>query len=250
MLAATVAAVYDANYAGYSGVAGRERRLYDPYSRDMYFGEGYQKPFVNYGSKGPTYRVTNTGAKSAYSSVFNLETNTFTSQGRTPGRISNFDSGVRGYTRVDRYVDLLPWYPADQSLESLPVYPHGSARVISLGGPLGAADLNKPGPRTQLFITLKNLPPVPDNMIYEAWFFDAETEYPLSVGLMKNGIELTSSLFFEFRRQIEPFDAVVITREPYPDTNPMPNEIVLWGDIDPVRTNDGKLNTAALERLR
>lgn len=244
-----VAAVYDVSYSGYSGQPSRERRAYDPYSREQYFGEGYVRPYVNYGSKGPTYRATNTGAKSAFSSVYNLDTNAYAARGRDPSKISNWDPNVRGYPRLDTYVDLLPYSPVETTYEPSAVMSKGTARVVSAGNPYGAADLQKRWLRGQVFIQMKNLPPVAENEVYEAWLFDDETEYSLSIGLLKSGAEYTSSLYMEIARLLSPFDAVYITKEPFPDVDPSPGEIVIWGDI-PQNRDETTVPTSYFDRLR
>jgi len=237
LLSGVAVAVYEAGYGGYSGVAGRERRLYDPFSRDQYFGEGYTKPYVNYGSKGPTYRVTNTGAKSAYSSVFNLDTNAYTSRGRDPAKISNHDPNVRGYGRIDEAVDLLPYSPVEQSFDDQPTISKGTARIVSSATPYGSDNSNKAAIRSSIYIHLQDLPPLGENEIYEAWLLDEDSEYALSLGLVTTGQQFTGYLSAEIARLLLPFDAVMITREPFPDLDPNPNgEIYLYGYLDDSRT--------------
>ena len=238
---------YDTNIDGYSGQLARDRRSYDPYSRARYFGYDYNKQFINYGSKGPTYRVTNTGAKSAFSSVFNLDTNAFSSRGRDPSKISNWDPNIRGYARLDKSVELLPFAPVDQFISSRLALAKGTARVLSTGDQYGAG-LNKPYPRTQIFIQIRNLPPLSDNQIYEAWLVDDQTEYAISMGVMKSG-GLTSQLNWEFRRLTHMFERVWITREAFPDIDPSPGEIVLEGSFVESRTGLKPL-AIGLERVR
>lgn len=248
MVISTVTAIHDVSYGGYSGIAGRERRQYDPFSREQYFGEGYQKEFVNYGSKGPTYRVTRTGQKSGFSSVFNLDTNAFSNRGRDPSKISNFDSRMRGYPRIDVIVDLRPFSPVSAQFAGDAALAKGTARVLSVGNAYGTVT-NEKYPKTQVFIQTQFMPPIGEEEIYEVWLFDEETEYSLSIGLMKIGNELTGQLFFEFPRIVEEFDAVMITKEAFPDLDPTPNEIVLWGDIRPSRESESKIS-ANIDRLR
>jgi len=222
--------VYDSNTGAYTGQIARDRRLYDPNSRDRYFDEDYVWQYWNLGMKGPNDRMANTGAKSAYSGVFNLDTNTFSNQGRDPGHISNWDPNVRGFARVDRAVDLLPFSPIATTFSPEEKLQRGVARVLSFGDAYGST-LNKAAPKTQFFVQAINLPPLGENEIYEAWLFDAESEYPLSLGLMKTGSGLSIQLYSQMSRMVYMFDSVMITREPYPDNDPNPSEIVLWGDF-------------------
>jgi len=241
-------AIHDAHIGGYSGQTARIRRENDPYSRQLYFGEGYTKPFYNFGSKGPTYRFTNTGAKSAYSGVFQLDTSEYRPQGRNPRRISNWDPKMRGFDTVDEVVTLLPYYPVEISFGNLYTQARATARVVSRGNAYGST-LNDPYPRTQFFIATKNMPPVGDGEIYEAWLYDKETEYAITLGFIKIGPDLTGDLFFEIRRKVKPYDSIMITREPWPDIDPSPHEIVLMGDIPTTRSVLGP-NTASLQRVR
>jgi hypothetical protein len=253
LLAGTVLAihdfqVYDYNIDSYTGQVGRDRRAYDPYTRERYFGSDYDRQLVNYGMKGPTNRVINTGAKSAFSSAFNFDTNTFSNRGRDPSYISNFDPDVRGFNRLDRYVDLLPYSPVEQEFNFDETLAKGTVRILSTGNQYGAG-LNKAYPRSQIFLQARNLPPIGDGEIYEAWLLDAETEYALSLGLIKSGQGLTSQLVWEIRRLVHMFDYVMITKEPYPDLDPSPGEVVLFGDINKPRINEDPA-ASAFDRLR
>ncbi len=258
LLAGTVLAihdwtVYDYNIDGYSGQVARERRQYDPYSRERYFGIDYNREFVNFGSKGPTDRLIKTGAKSGFSSVFNLDTNTLSNRGRDPSKISNWDPGMLGFARLDASIDLLPYSPVEEVAAHEAILAKGTARILSTGNQYGAG-LNKPYPRSQIFVQAINLPPVGESEIYQAWLLDAETEYPLSVGLMKAGAGITgagytSELIFEIRRLVHMFDYVMITREPFPDSDPGPGEVILFGRIDPARTRLAT-PTSFFKRLR
>jgi hypothetical protein len=240
--------VYDDNFYGYSGQLGRDRRAYDPFTRERYFGQDYQRQFVNYGLKGPPNRVLNTGFKSGFSPVFNLDTNTYSNRGRDPAYISNFDPKIRGYARLDRYIDLLPYQPVEQLVGPDLVIARGTARILSTGNQYGAG-LNKALPRSQFFITIQNLQPAPAGYVYEAWLSDAETEYAMTLGILKSGTGLTTSMVNEIRRQVHMFDYVMVTKELYPDPDPGPGEIILMGDINKPRI-DTTPETSAFDRLR
>lgn len=214
---------YDSNVDSYSGSVAGERRISNTSTRTRYFGIDYQKNLVNYGSKGPNVNII-------YSSAFNLKTNSFSNRGRDPSKISNFDPNMRGFARLDVSVSLLPYQPAVQTIGTSTTAPSGTAKIFSTGNEYGSGS-NKPYPKTQVFVNVASLPPVGDNEIYEAWLVDKETNYALSLGLLKSGIGLTSSLFFEISRAVHMFDSVMITKELYPDANPKPGEIVLLGKI-------------------
>ncbi|MEM3154517.1 MAG: hypothetical protein QW165_03045 [Candidatus Woesearchaeota archaeon] len=227
--------VYDQNVDSYTGQIARDRRIYDPYTRQRYFGVDYQRQFVNFGAKGPTDRLMLSGRKSAFSSVFNLDSNSLSNQGRDPAKISNWDPKVRGYPRLDRSVELLPYNPLGAVLGPQKTIARGTARLYSTGNEYGAG-LNKPSPRTQIFIQGINLEPLGKNEIYMAWLYDAESEYAWNIGVLKGTTPLTLQLVTEFRRQAHMFDEVWITKEPFPSDDPTPHTIVLVGTINPART--------------
>jgi len=245
-----VSGSYQGGYGGYGGEPARLRRQYDPYSRELYFGENASRSLLmNLGQKGPNYRYTNTGRKGAYSGKFNLDTNAFIPQGRYPGRISNWDPNMRGFAQIDRTVYMYPPEGYDLSVTNKALMPQGTARVVSLGDQVGSG-LNKPYPKTQVFIQTKNLPPPQDYEAYEGWLFDEKTEYPLSLGLFKNSVKFTSQLYFTIFRSALPFNAVMVTREDLRDPNPSPGEVVLYGTMDPVRTQTSQLGYIYAQRVR
>jgi hypothetical protein len=227
--------VYDVNIDSYGGQIARDRRIYDPYTRERYFGGGYVREFINFGSKGPTDRLMNTGFKSAFSSVFNLDSNSLSNQGRNPAKISNWDPEMRGYARLDRSVELLPYSATGEVIGSTATIAKGTARLFSTGNAYGAG-FNKPYPNTQIFMQAINLEPLDQNQVYVGWLYDYETEYALNVGMMKGTIPTTLQLVFSIPRSIVMFDEVWITKEPFPSVDPNPHQIVLLGVINPPRT--------------
>lgn len=213
---------------GYSGYDARERRLTDPYSRENFFGQDYYKPYQNFGSKGPTNRLLNTGSKSAYAGAFTFDTNAFSARGRDPSKISNNDPGMRGYQRQDSIVYLEPFGVTAANRE--PIVGKGTARIISKGDERRSQN-DYSEFQTQVYLQTQNLPPLPEDEVYEAWMFDDESEYALSIGVFTTSIKLTHQLVFEIQRSLLPFDAVMVTREKFADSDPRPGEIVLYGDI-------------------
>jgi len=227
---------------GYTGQWGRDRRAFDPYSRQQYFSADYQSPYWNYGKKGPTNMVVNTGMKSAYHTAFNLDRNSFIAQGRNPGKLSNWDPNVRGYTRYDKIVKL---FSADGLIvNGGSVFPRGTARVVSYGDRYSTGirkDWQK-ATRSQIWIQVRDVPPAPDvppvgvDKLYEAWLKDYESGYMLSLGFLESGAKNTLQMYHEFNRVITSFDEVVITLEDYPDVNPGPSgRVITSGAINPER---------------
>lgn len=240
---------FNDNVLGYSGEPARERRLtIAPFSRELYFGYGYNRAYVNYGSKGPTYRSTNTGAKSANSAVFNLDTNEYSTRGRDPSKISNWDPGVLGYARIDRSVSLYAYDPTGISFNFDESISRGTARITSFGNAYGAG-YNQPYPTTQILVQTKNLPPVDQDYVYEVWLQDKESEYSITLGLIKNGLDPNGQLVTVIPRLVDQYDYVLVTKEPFPDIDPGPGEIVVMGQINPSRT-EVRPSTALLEHMR
>jgi len=250
--------VLDPDTEGYSGYKARDRRIYDPFSRGRYFGAGYAREYVNYGAKGPTYRVTNTGSKSAYSATFNIDTNAVIPRGRSPKNLARYDPKIRGFNIIDEVVELLPYEPSQAQFSGFDTTPRGTARVVSLGDIYGAT-LSDPFPRTQIFINLINLPPLgagyrgtPLNtgLVYEAWLVDDESEYAMSLGIFEYRSGLTAQLRFENRFLADKFDELRVSVEPYPDNDPRPGEIILSGRIGPTRTNYLAPSSYTFQRIR
>ncbi len=257
MVLATAIAAYglgensrEAGYGGYTGETARARRGYDPLSREQYFGTDYIREFTNFGSKGPTSRIQLTGAKSAYSGVFNLDTNSFVNRGRDPSRISNWDPNVKGQSRLDVSVDLLPYDPVDLQLANQALYTKGTMRIVSEGQAYGSGQ-NTAEPRTRILVQTRGMEPRGQDKFYEVWLVDDETEYALSIGLIKSGIQNTGQLSFEMNRMVDMFEAVMVTAEPYVDNTPGPDgDIVLYGRIDEARVSTLPLGSEANLRYR
>jgi len=233
----TVSALYGISYDTYSGQAARERRsTFDPYSRERYFGEGHVQTFGGFGSKGPvTGTLVGTGAKSAYSGTFNLDTNEFWRRARSPGRISNWDPQMRGFSRIDVAVPLYPYtfverdYPTGE-LGGTNHLTKGTARVLSLSNSQKSAFYSRE--QGSVHMKIRELVPASSEELFEAWLVDDESEYFLSMGLFNTGIAGTASLDFSIHRPLIGYDRVVITKEPFPDRDPRPsNNVVLVGAI-------------------
>jgi len=230
---------------GYAGVNSRLVRADDPFSRYRYFGPDYQYPFAGYGSKGSSSK--NFGEKGTTSSAFNLDTSSRTPQGRNPARISNVDPNFRGYSKVDTSVKLEPF--TQQFFAGQLKYAQATARLVMKGAAYGQGT-NEAIPSSEVSIQTKNLLPLGNDNIYEAWLVDEDTEYALAIGFLRSGIDLASSLRFSFSRSLAPFDAVMITVEPFPDTDPRPGETILYGSINPARNVLRTSPSSAPETLR
>lgn len=238
----TVSALYGISYDTYSGQAARERRsTFDPYSRERYFGEGHVQTFGGFGSKGPvTGTLVGTGKKSAYSGTFNLDTDEFWRRSRSPGRISNWDPRVRGFSRMDVAVPLYPYsfverdYPTGAAT-GINHLSKGTARVLSLSNSFNSAFYTRE--QGNVHMKLRELPPVSKEELFEAWLVDDDSEYFLSMGLFNTGISGTASVDFSINRPLIGYDRIVVTKEVFPDRDPRPsNNVVLVGEIETPRS--------------
>jgi hypothetical protein len=54
----------------------------------------------------------------------------------------------------------------------------------------------------------------------------------MSLGIFQpSDIGRVASLDYTSSTPLDPFESIVVTTEPFPDSNPMPGEVVLAGDI-------------------
>ncbi|MEM4263340.1 MAG: hypothetical protein QW666_00395 [Candidatus Woesearchaeota archaeon] len=150
----------------------------------------------------------------------------YTDVGRSgPQRISNYDTRVQEY-KVSTTVELKP--PVEKGYDYfakyLPFYPRGSARLDSRR--------NRYYPRSHVVLSTKDIEPsYKKNNVYEAWLYDADTGYRLSLGIFKAAMGGVGLLEYRGNNYLDPYDFVVVTAEPYPDPDPLPGEVVLIGPI-------------------
>jgi len=155
----------------------------------------------------------------------------YTDVGRSgPQRITNYDVRVQEYS-IDYMSSMLPIEGADNETffkKYYPFYPRGSARIESRR--------SRYYPRAVVKISTKDLEPsYKRNSVYEAWLYDADTGYRLSLGIFKAAMGGVGVLDYKSNNYLDQYDYVVITEEPYPDPDPLPGEIVLIGPIQKTR---------------
>lgn len=217
------------------GIKNREDRLIDPFGRSKYFGEGYKKPLIGYGLKNAPrgsfgQQGFNGGREDFLNSVI--------PQGRNPGRVSQFDSGYRGYRMIDEIVELssVESYKRSNRAEA-PV--RVSARVVS-SQRNSVTEL----PKSSVFIQALNLPALNADEVYEAWLMDEESGYSFSLGFLRSNLRsgITTSkigasgglgglLASDGTYDLTLYDTIAVTKEPFPDLNPHPGEIVAIGSV-------------------
>ncbi|MEM4263341.1 MAG: hypothetical protein QW666_00400 [Candidatus Woesearchaeota archaeon] len=200
--------------------------------RSIYFGSEYMKPLSGWGLKDITEGYL--GFKGATSLTQNLPYNAYISRGRDPQHISNWDPRMRGYTIMNEYVELEPVeskFIAKQGTQFLPGMTAGNARIIS--NREDGSDMYK----TNIYLQMRDLIGIGVTEVYEAWLVDEDTNYPLTIGIFAPATYggLTSLNFVDFPHYIYNYDYIMVTKEPFPDSDPNPGEVVLLGKIPQVR---------------
>ncbi len=143
-------------------------------------------------------------------------------------RVTNFDPRVQNQQYIwQSVVKLEPLAPPIVARGTPMVYPRGVARVYSAKYGINIHS----GLQT---LTVQEL--IPSNSrdyLFEVWLVDNETKYWLSMGVFDTVGRGTGKI--ELRKgnwDLDVYDDMVITREPFPDNSPAPsNEIVLKGSI-------------------
>jgi hypothetical protein len=66
-----------------------------------------------------------------------------------------------------------------------------------------------------------------DDMVYEAWLVDDDTQYKLSIGAFETFNGMARHIYKEDMVNFDIYDKIVITKEPVGDMDPQPGEAVL-----------------------
>lgn len=231
------------------GMRLREERLLSQYGRERYFGEGFKKPLFWYGLTGASAgrgsplssfgRKGFTGGREKFTVSLNR-------QGRNPGRVSHFDSGYRGYRIMDEIVDLEPYITYTRSnFAEKP--PRVKARLFSEQRNEGSGL-----PKSSVLLQALDLPVLNDYETYEVWLSDEESGYAFSLGFLRSTLRggvttskiglsggLGGMLASDGKYDLTLYDTIVVTREPFPDENPLPSgDVVLIGNIPQRKTNE------------
>ncbi len=212
---------------GYSQVV---RRFYDPFNRQVFFGQDYTKPYTSYGLKGAS---SGKGAAGAYGSKGTgivgspLAYTSVTRYGRNPGHISRVSASVRGHKTVDRIVYLESQTVSYIIKNDIPYVPKGFARIIS------NIQETQSYPTGSVVLEISDLPPLDVEEVYEAWLVDPDSGYHMSIGLLNPGIGKLSRLTYDISYNLEAFKEIRVTQEFFPDLDPSPNgEVILIGIIE------------------
>ncbi len=89
------------------------------------------------------------------------------------------------------------------------------------------------------------------NYIYEVWLVDQDTGYQHSLGLFIVDQDGYKRYSFGSDNYINAYDMVVVTKEPYPDTDPRPNgEVVLVGYFDTTSLTKSSVSMAGISKYQ
>jgi len=135
-----------------------------------------------------------------------------------------YDPRVQTF-KQDVWVYLTPPKPPVSASGQPATYPRGTARVQSTRSPYL--------PNAYVTIKVKDLRPSEyDNTYYQAWLLDSDTGYSLNLGLFDTIGGGVGSMSFMSTNYLDPYDFVVITREPRDDKDLRPStDVVLMGKI-------------------
>ncbi|MEM4247300.1 MAG: anti-sigma factor [Candidatus Woesearchaeota archaeon] len=135
-----------------------------------------------------------------------------------------YDPRVQTF-KQDVWVYLTPPEPPIFATGQPAIYPRATARVQSVRSPYL--------PNAYVTIKTKDLRPSEyDNTYYQAWLLDTDTGYSLNLGLFDTVGGGVGTLDFRSKHYLDPYDFVVITREPRDDKDPKPStDVVLMGRI-------------------
>ncbi len=135
-----------------------------------------------------------------------------------------YDPRVQTF-KQDIWVYLEPPEPPIFATGQPPYFPRGTARVQGERSPYY--------PTGSILLKVKELRPSDyDNTVYQAWLQDTESGYSLSLGIFDTIGGGAGSLVFHMQKYFDPFDFVVVTREPRDDKDPRPSDdVVLIGKI-------------------
>jgi hypothetical protein len=133
-----------------------------------------------------------------------------------------YDPRVQTF-RQDSWVYLEPPQAPIFATGQPPYYPRGTVRVQSQRSPYY--------PASSIHLKVKDLRPSDyDNTYYQAWMYDPESGYHLSLGIFDTIGGGVGALEFTSQHYFDAYDFVVITREPRNDQDPSPsNDVALIG---------------------
>ena len=174
-------------------------------------------------------QTTLTGYDPNYKSPFPYEgSSIYTDPSRAgPHRFTNIDVRVQRPKRIRFTAYMTPPGGTEPYTRGFAPYaPRGNARIFS--------SMSRSNAVGEVRISTKDIEPsYKDNTVYEAWLFDADSGYRTSMGVFEALFGGVSAFTYRITNYLEGYDYVIITKEPFPDPDPTPGEVVLIGEISP-----------------
>jgi len=93
-----------------------------------------------------------------------------------------------------------------------------------------AGNISGPTPYSNVEVNVSVNKMPSENMVYEGWLVDNDSNYKLSLGVF-NGMRLSARQHLPKFGEDAPYDAIAVSREPANDTNPMPATVVAMGNL-------------------
>lgn len=162
---------------------------------------------------------------SSYPTVFGLDDNSMQQPVKYGQyRYTHYDPRVINWYKLDVYLSLEPVEEQFIVRGMQPFFPKGGAKVMS--------SRNSLTPNGQVQLSVKDLGGTDrSGMAFEAWLFDEESGYGLSMGTFRTVGFGNAQFEWHTDQYIDEYDYVIITEEPNPDFDPMPGKVVLQGRI-------------------
>lgn len=142
-------------------------------------------------------------------------------------RVTNFDARIQTHAYTwQAVVHLEPLVSPILARGFADVFPRGTAQVYS-------SRYNQDVSSGVKIKVHELIPSYTRDYVFEGWLVDRDTDFWLSIGLFDTIGRGTGELELQkLNRYLDNYDDLVITREPFPDSNPAPSkEIVLGGKI-------------------
>ena len=142
-----------------------------------------------------------------------------------PQRFTHLDERVQPAHRIQTTVYLEPPGGTRPLVHGFPHFaPRGVARIYSSQA--------RANPAGEVLLTTKDIEPTYKmDSVYEGWLFDADTGYRASLGVFRVPFGGYGTLNYHITDYLDGYDFVLVTKEPFPDPDPQPGEVVLVGEI-------------------
>ncbi|MHB0912917.1 MAG: anti-sigma factor [Armatimonadota bacterium] len=136
---------------------------------------------------------------------------------------------------------LVSFAPAQAEVNNVTLSPIGECGATGAATTIvGSVGGDNPYYNMELNARMDQAPP--ENMVYEAWLVDNDTNYKQSVGAF-SGMNLNAR---QSLVSIAPFDAIAVSIEPANDTDPAPSTLVASGNLPGTTVSAANFSTSAV----